>query len=367
MFKKLSLMLLTVSCSYAMDSLSTNNINNSDIKQNIEEVKQTSEVNNITDKFNDLNINKTVQQLNNINAEGNKANNKDEILDEEKENKNIFFYEPDSDSSIKISNRAYKNTISKQNNKDKIDISNNKIQENLNLKNFNLNMFSQNKKQIKLFDKEKQHCKDFNSNRIIDNSSNKNSTNKNIRNFNSLFDDKVDIDLLAKEDLDTAVMYSGVDNIKELLSCFPDNDRACKIEGYEYNWIKIDTKNQFSQACQEFLQKVIKNHKITEQMMSNFCNSDYFYNCIKMDIEPFSVLEDVYKSNINIGYISKSDTEFLDGQIRHLSRFVPARTKKIKQHWYSMASLQEQLHISDIEASQVYWDSYWSNYSLHNK
>ena len=62
MFKKLSLMLLTVSCSYAMESLPTTPTGDNNIKQTVEDVKQDSTdnkpdnlnkdaVNDLTDDF----------------------------------------------------------------------------------------------------------------------------------------------------------------------------------------------------------------------------------------------------------------------------------------------------------------------------
>ena len=62
MFKKLSLMLLTVSCSYAMESLPTTPTGDNNIKQTVEDIKQDSTdnkpdnlnkdaVNDLTDDF----------------------------------------------------------------------------------------------------------------------------------------------------------------------------------------------------------------------------------------------------------------------------------------------------------------------------
>ena len=80
-------MLLTVSCSYAMESLPTTPTGDNNIKQTVEDVKQTptdnkpdnlnkDAVNDLTDDFSILNIDKTVQQLNNVNTQDN--NNKSE-------------------------------------------------------------------------------------------------------------------------------------------------------------------------------------------------------------------------------------------------------------------------------------------------
>ena len=373
MFKKLCILALTISTSYAMEAFTpTPTGDSSGVKQTIDEFKQLpitnknetndkTDTNNIEEEFDNLNINETLQQLNNINNENNNATKKNKVSDNKSTSKKIFFYKPDDETNGKNLNRINdkkqrKNTHLKLTNKNRINVINNEIQDN----------FTLNKNRINLFDEEKQHSKKIDPNRINDNTINikTNNVDNDAEKYEmfKFFDDKADLELSAEDDLNTAVMYSGADDIKEFMSLFPSDKQFFKAEEYGYKPNKIDVHNKFTQTCQKFLLDVIKHHEITEQMMSNFCNSGAFKDCVDAELEPQVILEDVYKSNMKPPYISKIDSDFLNGQVNYVIRQASSHTNRIKWHKYGISSWQKQLQISETEASQIYWDSFWSNY-----
>ena len=84
MFKKLGFFVLAVNGAYAMESLLPTDGNN--IKQTVEDVKQVpndskNAVNDVTDEFSILNIDKTVQQLNDIKEKENTQKKESKLLD----------------------------------------------------------------------------------------------------------------------------------------------------------------------------------------------------------------------------------------------------------------------------------------------
>ncbi len=128
MFKQLSILALTVSCSYAMESIPTTPIGDINIKQTTEDVKSqvaknknnaedNNVINNIINDFSILNIDKIVQQSNNkqlksnnkqlnkvnvANDEGKSENNKNKSSNDDITNKDVFFYDSKGEKLVDL-------------------------------------------------------------------------------------------------------------------------------------------------------------------------------------------------------------------------------------------------------------------------
>ena len=338
MFKQLSILALTVSCSYAMESIPTTPIGDIDIKQTTEEVKNNNTINDVTKTdTQDVTLTKVVNADNKSveDIKQNQNNSKDTVKDITNELSVL-----DIDKTVQVLNNINKKndqnaeeTILNNKNSNTIDIDNNNS--------------------IKIdTDKNTTFIKDIKVN------CNKDTTTSNKYNTNVI--NKID-----------SINTESVFDIKALLAdikILKKNKKLAQLDDNKKDWFKLYTYDKFSRMCQNFWQEVMRSSVITESMINNLCTSKDFFNCVILGITPLTVLKDEIKFNVDPKCVIKSHLFQLKDRALYLSHMVTRHTKRIRYHRNKTQALQERLQTDDIKmVNKSYWDNYWRNYETLSK
>ena len=310
MFKKLGLMLLTVSCSYAMESLPTTPTGDNNMKQTVEDVKNSNITNTIEEnkKYNEKNTG-----IANVQSTQDNKNSKQIVqivtsINDKHVNKIVSL--PNNRNIIKINIIRVKASTDEDN---KISVINDIPEEFIYLNRYKIDQRSNN----------------INNTNNIQISASKNTNNIWCSNIN-----KTD----AQNDSKPLFNFDSLKN-KFFIDMTPD----------EQNWLQLIAYDMFSKSCQDFYQKILRQKELTDRDKEELFKAPGFTLCISADINPLRVLNDEIRFNLNPVCLMVSNLEKVQKQVWDFTDEVIRRTARIKARIVTFYKFKKLNRIADTQ------------------